>query len=972
LLFTSAFVVIWHVGCPTAEAGRRLEIPAWSFDRGNGRVVENPDTYADYRDVHPELVVVGGDRLPWEVQYDVDIPADATYALKIRYGSPAPRPIEMWLDGKKVATCAGRVTGDSPPYLDRFPRHDRPRYADNFHGAEWEEACTLAITKGRHTLKLTRSGQPPRLSALRLEAPADGAAGFKPTAPDVVLHERKHIRYRARARYGLAFGPADPGMDIERIPPRYRTSFLPPGSVNTGTLRLAIEDKIAAFGPEYARGPRYLKQLAALEEKRKSAKRNGGPEAAQRVEDALQSLRRSALLDHPLLDFDKLLFVKRTPDPAKKIYRELEGGSMVGNLCVLSPVAPSGKAIEVAPELSGGLFGRFDLSFDARRVVFSYKKPGSRYRIYETGLDPSTGRGVKGSLRQITFDPPPEPAETRRRREKAGCRAPGYDDVDPCYLPNGRIMFASTRSRRVVFCAPHAVTTLHVVDADGKNLRRLSEGPITEIDPCVMNDGRVVYMRWEYVDKGFGNAQSLWSVRPDGSHADHVYKNNVIVPGGMVDARSVPGSRKIVAVGVAHCGPLVGPVVLLDTRRTRRTAEAMTVLTPELGLPGMMPYGRTKKYGSFKEPYPLSEKLFLVAHNPHGDPTTPNGYGIYVLDAYGNRAALYRDPVISCFQPVPLRPRPRPTEIASVAGMAGKAGQANETKDETLATIFMQDVYRGMTGIRRGRVKYLRVMEAPALPWDSAWRRFNVGANLQSAAVSLGGDVHLKKMHGIVPVYEDGSACFTVPPRRNLYFQALDENYMELQRMRTFINLMPGEKRSCIGCHEMRRNAPGVGSAVAARRAPQPLRPQPGETGPRMIHYTSDVQPILDRHCVRCHSGEKAKGKLDLSGTLTGTWNRSYENLINKHLVSFLYGCYGEANIPAEPPLTFGSHRSTLVERIRKAPCKADLTREEFIRIVTWIDANTPYYGTHRGKKDIRHRKEPDFRPVPVAMEGRH
>jgi hypothetical protein len=934
------------VGCPTADARTRWEIPAWSFHRGNGRVVANPDSYADYRDMNPDLVVVGGDRLPWEIEFDLDIPVDATYTLMIRYGSPGRRPIELLLDGRKVATCAGRVTGDAPPYLDRWPRHERPRLAEGFHGVEWEKACTLPIKKGKHTLRLTRNGPPPRVSALRLESSASFPGGWKPPAPGVVPHEggeggsNSTYRYGPRARYDQAFGPPDPKMDINRIPPLHRRIFMSPGSVNTATLRMAIEDRIAEFGPEYPRGIQYLKQLAALEEKQKDAD-NRGPEELQAIEDDLQSVQRNALLDHPLLKFDKLLFVKRGTEGRGRIYRYFSHCPMRGNLCVLSPVAPDGKVTKVAPQLDGGVFGRYDLSFDAKRVVFSYRKKGA-FRIYEINID---GTG----LRQLTF-------------------GPDYADMDPCYLPSGKIMFASTRSERTVFCAGDAVTTLHVMDADGKNLRRLSDGPISENDPVVMNDGRVIYMRWEYVDKGFGNVQSLWSVRPDGSHSDHVYKNSVVLPGGMVDARSIPGSRKIVTIAAPHSGLSIGPVLLLDTRLTRRTGKAMTNITPEIGLPGMMQHRHNSKHGYFKEPYPLSETFFLASRNPYKSPTQKKGYALCVLDAWGNRAELYRDPDISCYQPMPLRPRAVPTEIPSVAGTGAEGIPEGETGLEAPGTVFMQDVYRGLTGIERGRVKYLRVMEALPLTWNSCRGvPGGVAVNLQAAAVSLGGDVHLKKMHGIVPVNEDGSACFTVPPGKNLYFQALDEDYMELQRMRSFVNLMPGEKRSCIGCHEPRRYAPGVGGAVAARRAPRALRPQPGETGPRMVHYPSDVQPILDRNCIRCHGGRKPEADLDLSGVPTRVWNRSYEGLIRKDLVSFLYGCYGEANIPPEPPLTFGSHQSRMVERIRKAPCKADLTREEFIKIVTWIDANAPYYGTHRGSKVLEYKDYPEFRQVPLA-----
>jgi len=312
-----------------AEAGRRLEIPAWSFDRGNGRVVANPDTYADYRDIHPELVVIGGGRLPWGIEFDVDVPIDATYTVMIRYGSAEPRPVELWLDGKKVATCCSGVTGDSPPYLDRFPRHERPRYAEDFHGVEWEEACTLPIAKGRHTLKLTRRGAPPRVSALRLDPSVPFPGGWKPAGPGVIDSQRGTLRYKARYRYNLAYGKPDPKMRIDRIPPLYRSAFLPPGSVNVATLRMAIEDVIAEFGPRYPQGPRYLKQLAELEKKQRAAK-NGTPEQIQKVEGSLATLRRQVMLAHPLLKFDKLLFVKRITSSAGHIYEDHYGGRTMG------------------------------------------------------------------------------------------------------------------------------------------------------------------------------------------------------------------------------------------------------------------------------------------------------------------------------------------------------------------------------------------------------------------------------------------------------------------------------------------------------------------------------------------------------------------------------------------------------------------------------------------------------------------
>ena len=906
---------------PVIRAGARpagtIHIDAWHYDRGNARVFPNPDIYADYRDKHPDLVVGDGGESPWTIEYDVDFPVDAAWTLRVCYGSPAERPLEIWINDRRLGEGCGRVTGNPPPYPDRHPPRATPRDAEGFHGLEWEDACTLEVTKGKHTLKLTRKGPPPRLRALRLESPVAFPKGWRPQKRE---------------------------LDIRRIPPTHRRIFLPPGRVNTGALRLAIEDVIATYGNRYPKGAEYLKRLAALETEHTAAKAAVEAEAAlQKVEKALAALERNVLLSHPLLDFDKLLFVRRGGWGSSHIYNCYGGGASDSNICILSPVAPDGTVTDVAPHLTGGAFAQFDLSFDAKKLVFAYAKKGSKScRIYEMDIG---GKNV----RQLTFD-----GDEAKKVEHFKHSVYGrYFDMDPCYLPDGNIMFVSTRPGRAVSCHPSIATSLHLMTAAGKGMRCLSGSQFNELDPNVLDDGRVIYMRWEYVDKGFGNVQSLWSVRPDGSYPDHVYKNNLVRPAAMIGARSIPGSEKLVVVSGAHGGPPIGGVVVLDTRGDRRSANAMTTITPEIPYGGMGQMGAG--HGFFRQPYALSEKLFLVSHQPRGKKDAR--WGIYVLDAWGNRTLLYEHPTMSCYHPMVLRSRRMPVRIPPVTMPAHAVA-------ETPATMLMQDVYQGLTGIERGRVKYIRVMEVMPTTWEQT---HSGGTGLQAAAVSLSADAGRKRVHGITKVHQDGSAAFTVPSGANIFFQALDENFMEIQRMRTFINLMPGETRACIGCHETRSTAPPVSPVMATRTPVQPLSPQPGDTGPRFVHYESDVQPVLDKHCARCHSGEKPKGDLDLSSTLTGLWRVSYENLIKKDLVGHLDGGFGSANVPLEKPMTFGSHQSAMIKQMRKPPCNAKLTREEFIRIVTWIDANCPFYGTHEGCKHAEGKDRPDFRPVPLA-----
>ena len=690
--------------------------------------------------------------------------------------------------------------------------------------------------------------------------------------------------------------------------------------------------------------------LDRLSENEKGLAGKADPHARRALYLQARLVVRKLVLADPRLRFDKLLCVKRPTYQSSHIYTDHYDGSTLtgGNLCMLSPVAPDGRITEIAPQLAGGLFGRFDLSFDARQVVFAYKRPGQGYRIYEIGID---GRG----LRQLTFDEPDEPQVQAQFGH-------GYDDVDPCYLPSGKVLFTSTRSRRAVLCTYNFTTaSLFVMDGDGRNLRCLSGNTVNEFTPSVMHDGRVLYTRWEYVDKGVGDVQSLWSMHPDGSHPTAIYKNNVRRPATLIDGRSIPGSHRVVATGAPHMPLAVGPIVLIDTHMSPLTPMAMTNLTPEITYPGHNGYFEPQR-GYYKEPYPLSEDLFLVAYNPGPNHAAPAGYGLYLLDAAGNRELVYRDPAVSCFQPTPLVPRQRPPELAPVSDQTAAKGALQ-------ATLVLADVYAGMTGIPRGAVKYVRVMEDVPKPWKDSWLAPSHGdvLGLQNPAISLDGHFAVKVIRGIVPVAKDGSASFTVPAEKNLYFQALDENFMEVQRMRTFVNLRPGERRSCIGCHEPRNNAPTSRRATALNDPPRELAAQPGDAGPRAVDYARDVQPILDRHCVRCHGPGKAEAGLDLSGELTTLFNRSYENLIRKNLVNHINIDPRDAFIPAEPPLTFGSHRSKLVEVLRRGRCEAKLSREEFIRLVTWIDANAPYYGTYEGKKNLKWKGDPQFRPEPVV-----
>jgi hypothetical protein len=822
----------------------------------------------------------------------------------------------------------------------------------------------------RLAVLLSDDGTTWRKAYAHANGPPHGATGKDPLTVPLKDAKARYLRIQLEERQYLhfdeveVFGTAEPEMNLALKRPadqssvsQWSTDTAPaPVSVTYPMITEVIQRgrrlaaRLKKEGVDVARFEKELDDTAGLVDAELADASE--PRRKALYLKARHAVRALALSD-PLLDCNALIFVKRFTFHSSHIYTDYYDGSsrLGGNLCVLSPVALDGTARDIVPELDGGIFGRFDLSFDAKSVVFSYKKPGKGYRIYEVGVD---GKG----LRQLTHDGPDEAQMTKRYGH-------GYDDMDPCYLPDGRIMFASTRSKRAVLCTRRFTSTaLHVMDADGGHMRCVSGNTSNEFTPAMMPDGRVLYTRWEYVDKGCGDVQSLWSMFPDGSHSAHVYKNNVRRPATLIDGRCIPGSHRIVATGAPHMPLAVGPVVLIDTHITQLTPAAMSDLTPEIAYPGHFGYPGAR-CGHYKEPYPLSERLFLVAYNPSANHAEPTGYGLYLLDDEANRELIYRDPEISCFQPMPLRRRPVPPVLTPASDIA-----SDIVTEEGLATLFMLDVYQGLTGIERGRVKYLRVMEDVPKPWEPSWVSRGQGDSLglQNPAISLRGHFAIRRILGVVPVHEDGSAHFMVPPDVNLYFQVLDENYMELQRMRTFVNLMPGENRSCIGCHESRKSAPSLRRPLAMALPPKRLRPQPGDTGPRVVHYPTDVQPILDKHCISCHGAKEPKGDLDLTGAMTTLFSRSYENLLNRRLINNINVDPRDAYIPAEPPLRFGSHLSKLVKRIDKDPCAAGLTKIERIRIVTWIDANAPFYGVYEGKKNLKWKDDPEFRPEPKAV----
>ena len=666
---------------------------------------------------------------------------------------------------------------------------------------------------------------------------------------------------------------------------------------------------------------------------------------------------------------DKLVFIERYAFQSNHFYTDFINGCtrFGGNLCTLD--LKTGKTSALLPAMSEGIFDYLDLSFDARKIVFGWKKsPLEGFRIYECNIDGS-------GLRQLTFPPPDEASRIAKYANGPGNHRHQTDDMQPCYLPDGGIAFTSSRCEYGTLCNADdtlSSTILHRMDGDGSHIEQLTHSPVSEFAPSVTADGRILYTRWEYVDKGQIGIKCLWSMMPDGTGSREVYGNDIPFPPTMLHAHQIAGHGNLfVMLGTPHFPQNgIGTVIVVDTNRPIRTKEPMSYVTPWVDIQqegGWNQYvgrdwTRHTKGPLYMSPFPLSDQEFIVSHNQNQDWNSPGAYGIWLLDREGGHTLIYKDAEFSCWYARPVVPRQRPPVVHS----ARNAGLA----EKMLAVCMVSDVYHGMENVARGDVKWLRIMEQLPRPW--ACRRRWQPAESHTALISKDTALAAKALRGIVPVEADGSAQFYVPADRNIYFSALDQNFLELQRERTYVNYRPGESRSCVGCHETPGDAPpsATHSPLAASHPPVMPQPQPGDAqAARTLQYPSDVQPVLDKYCVQCHGSKAPAGNCDLTGELTTCFNRSYESLLRfvptyRETSDF----EGSAYAPAK---TIGSYMSRLTERLMKGcPGTRPISVEARLKITTWIDASGVYYGSYWGRLNLEHRGHPNFRPTPTFEQA--
>lgn len=473
------------------------------------------------------------------------------------------------------------------------------------------------------------------------------------------------------------------------------------------------------------------------------------------------------------------------------------------------------------------------VSWDGAKVLFAWKKAldDDDYHLYE--LDAASGH-----IRQIT----------------SGL---GFADYEPAWLPNGDIIFASTRCVQTVDCWWTEVSNLYTCDKDGRYLRRLGFDQVHTVFPQVLDDGRVIYTRWDYNDRGQVYPQPLFKMNADGTGQTEFYGNNSWFPTTIAHARGIPGTQKVMAILCGHHSTQAGKLAVIDPAKGRQENSGVQLVAPvrETLAERIDSYGQEGVL--FQYPYPLNEREFIVTYAPHGwDYQGRSGrrkgdaaFAIYWMDLDGHRELLATDSRVACQQAVPLLARTPPAARPSVVDLR-----------KTNGTYYVQDIYAGpgLAGVPRGTVKKLRVV---ALDFRPAGVGNNGstgpgGGALISTPIAIGnGAWDVKTVLGDARVYDDGSAFFSVPARTPVYFQALDEKGRAVQTMRSWSTLQPGENQSCIGCHEHKNLAPPTDKyrgTLALKAGPQVLEPFYGP--PRGFSFPREIQPILDRHCVSCHS----------------------------------------------------------------------------------------------------------------------
>ena len=556
-----------------------------------------------------------------------------------------------------------------------------------------------------------------------------------------------------------------------------------------------------------------------------------------------------------------------------------------------------------------GTFRDPQVHYDSKHIIFSYRKSGQDYfHLYETDHDGSY-------LRQITDGP--------------------HSDIEPIYLPDGDILFVSSRCNRWVNCWATQVAVLYRCKSDGSDMVQLSANIEHDNTPWVLPDGRIMYTRWEYVDRSQVHFHHLWAMSPDGSRQSVLFGNqHTSVPQAclLIDAKPIPGHDDIITVFSPGHGRRehAGHLARISLQSGPDQKKALEFIWK----------GADNEY--IYDPYPLSSELFL----------TTTGKALSLIDAQGHKQDFYslskeeQKEGYQIFEPRPVIGRPREPIIASSLHPRREKG-----------IMLLQDVYQGrnMDDPVRGKIKKLLILETLPKPINYT------GGN---EPLTYTGSFTLERIVGTVPVESDGSAHFSLPPNKSFLFVALDAQNRTVQRMKSFTSVMPGETITCIGCHEHRTLAPANTHPYPIAGQKPPVEPRAIAGIPEVIDFPRDIQPILDEHCVSCHNPSSRSGGILLTGHRGPVYSHSYFNLLARFQVNDGRNQYEPLNEPGR----VGDTSSPLMQKIKDHHGNVELSGREIQLLRFWINTGATYPGTYgalgSGMIGRMIRNEPDMTPV--------
>jgi hypothetical protein len=728
---------------------------------------------------------------------------------------------------------------------------------------------------------------------------------------------------------GAAAWAAPKSLTVGELLPNASAAAEQMDRFSPAAMRLAITDMQRRWGDLFKgdQAAKIIARIAAFEKQLPDVRKGlkSGDAAALKIARQILAFQRDVLLRNPLIKSDKVMLIERRIGPSARKFKDSKI-SRFGNgiplgipwrnthsvLTTADPINGWNTRIAVINDLGSAdgakidtlykadnrkIITHLELDFDASRMMFTTIGTGDRWGVFESGVSAPKPQQITPAVKAVDF-------------------------FDACYMPDGNVFLMSTAQMNGLPCEGGTcpVGVPFVMDRKTGKLRQIGFDQETSWNPSIMNDGRILYLRYEYIDLPHYFPRIPFTCNPDGTNQKAYCLSNSYWPNSLFGLRAMPGhASRIIGTATGHHGlSRMGALVIVDPARGEQETNAAVQTIPG--------YGKAVKnetadalygghYPKAMTPWPLDDTYILVTMK-----LARNGlWGLYLVDTFDNLTLICQQEDCFYTNPILLTPRKRPPVLARRSDLK-----------KTDATLSIQDIYTGpgLADIPRGTVKNIRVI-------SFVYPVTNTGSH---AAIGIESGWDLKRVLGTVPVEPDGSAHFTVPANLPIALQPLDAKGRALQNMRSWLTAMPGEKLTCIGCHERSTDAPQVRMSAAMRKAPVSIKPWQGP--PRPFGFLNEVQPLLDKRCVGCHDGEP-KSPPSLVGKKARPFSGAY-----MFLQKFVRRPGPETDNHLLTPMSYHASTSPLIRMLEKGHNGVKLTADEWSVLYTWIDLNAPFHGS--------------------------